>query len=248
MEDAAEGEDSVLTTMTDMVNWLVRALMALAGIVLILQGLPVARGALQAQKADATVVKLRTHRTLTLDEVTAGIAALGKAIEANPTAGRYLLRSELEGGAALTPELHAPDQQVFAWLRSARADLEIGLANAPARSIDWLRLAAMREALDGPSRDVIRLLNMSIRTGPWLLPVWPTRLRLILDNWAYYDDQQKSEVQAYVVDMWRHTDDRRFFAWTVHDPVDELIIRSLLRGEPGAQEVMTQWLLQYRKT
>jgi len=229
------------------VNWLMRGLMAVAGIVLVWQGLPVARGALRAQRADAVVEKLRDAKPMTVPEVTAGIADLGRAIEANPVAGRYLLRSELEGGAALTPDLHADSQQVYAWMRAARADLEIGLANAPARSIDWLRLAAMREMLDGPSREVIALLEMSIRTGPWIAPVWPTRLRLFLDNWAYYTDDQKAALKTYISTMWRDKHEQYMFGSVVHDPVDELILRSLLRDEPGAQEELSKWILRYQK-
>lgn len=237
------GED----VLTLVVNWLLRALMAIAGLVLVYQGWPVARGAWQAQKADAVVRELRNGEPMNLAEVTFGIDALSRAVAANPTAGRYLLRSELEGGAALTPELRSNNTQLLNWLHDARSDLEVGLRAAPARSIDWLRLAAVRQTLDGPSREVIALLQMSIRTGPWIAPVWPTRLRLILDNWAYFSDEQMPKIQEYVLAMWRHSADRRFFAWTIRDPVDELIIRSTLREEPGAQEELTRWILQYRK-
>lgn len=230
-----------------LVNWLLRGLMVLGSAILVYQGLPVARAAWQAQKADAVVMKLRRAQPMALNDVSAGIAALGRAIAANPVAGRYLQRSELEGGAALTNSLDISLAGRMAWLKSAQADLRLGLAQAPARSIDWMRFAAMKQAIDGPSRGVIPPLLMSIDTGPWLEPVWPVRLRLIVDNWGYFTDGQKDQMKTYVSTVWRHAPDQRFFAWDVNNPVDELIIRNLLRDEPGAQEALTKWILQYQK-
>jgi hypothetical protein len=244
---AIKASDSGGSVLAGLVNWLMRGLMAIAGLVLVYQGLPVAQSALLAQKADSVVEKLRTSNAMTLSAVIAGMDALSDAVAANPVADRYLLRSELEGGAALTPDLNASNQQVKGWMLAARSDLEIGLAAAPARSVDWLRLAAMHEALDGPSREVVALLDMSIKTGPWISPVWPTRLRLILDNWAYYTDEQKAGVKAYVSAMWRDEHEQYMFGQVVHGPVDELILRSLLRDELGAQEGLSRWILPYQK-
>lgn len=229
-----------------LVNWLLRGLMVLGGAILVYQGLPVARAAWQAQKADAVVMKLRRGEPIKLAEVSAGIAALNRAVTANPVAGRYLQRSELEGGAALTRSLNLIEADRLTWLKSTRTDLELGLAQAPARSIDWMRLAAMRQAIDGPGRNVLPPLLMSIRTGPLLEPLWPVSLRLIVDNWGYFSDEQKADMKAYVATIWRHTD-QRMFATTINNPVDELIIRNLLKDEPGAQETLTKWILVYPK-
>jgi len=221
--------------------------MAICGAVLVYQGLPVARAAWNAQKADGVVTKLRRGLEFAVPEVSAGIAALNGAVTADPVGDRYLQRSELEGGAALTAALKISPAARTVWLNSARTDIELGLAAAPARSIDWARLAATLQALNGPSRDIIPPLLMSIQTGPWIEPIWPVRLRLIVDNWGYFSDAQKQEMQRYVVEMWKHSSDQRFFAFTVNNPVDELIIRNLLRDQPGAQEALTKWILTYSK-
>lgn len=230
-----------------LLSWLLRGLMALCGAVLVYQGLPVARAAWNAQKADAVVMKLRRGQDMALSDVSAGISALNSAVTADPVGDRYLQRSELEGGAALTPALPISLSFRVVWLKSTKVDLELGLAAAPARSIDWLRLATVRQGLDGPSREVLPPLLMSIQTGPWIEPMWSVRLRLIIDNWGYFTDEQKEEMQAYVVEMWKHASDRRFFAFNVNNPVDELIVRNLLRDQPGAQEVLTKWILTYKK-
>ena len=224
-------------------SWLLRGLMAISGVVLVYQGLPVASSAWQAQKADAVVTRLRRVELITAPVVLAGIDALNRAVSLEPVAGRYLQRSELESGGALTPNMGVSPEIRTAWLQRSKADLELALARAPARTMDWLRLATTSQALDGPSRAVIGPLMMSIKTGPWLEAAFFSRLRLIVDNWAYFSDEQKAEVRSAASGMWRRSQDPRYFAWNVLNPVDELIIRNLLRDEPGAQERLTVWIL-----
>ena len=217
--------------------------MAISGVVLVYQGLPVALSALQAQKADAVVTRLRRVEPITAPAILAGIDALNRAVSLEPVAGRYLQRSELESGGALTDKVEITPEVRTAWLQRSKVDLELALARAPARTMDWLRLATTRQALDGPSRAVIGPLMMSIKTGPWLEAAFFSRLRLIVDNWAYFSDEQKAEVRSAASGMWRRSQDPRYFAWNVLNPVDELIIRNLLRDEPGAQERLTVWIL-----
>ena len=210
---------------------------------MVYQGYPVALSALQAQKADAVVTKLRRVEKMTAVEVSTGLDALNRAVALDPVAGRYFQRSELEAGGALTQTLDISQAFRTLWVQRAKADLELALAHAPARSVDWLRLAASRQGFEGPSRDVIAPLMMSIETGPWIEPAFSARLRLIVDNWAYFSDAQKAEVQKYTVGMWRNARDPRFFGYDILNPVDEIIVRTLLRDEAGAQEKLTTWIL-----
>jgi len=237
-------------------NWLLRALMAMGGAALAVVAWPVARGAWEAQKADAIVNDLRFGRPLDAAAVAAGVDALSRAIADDPAAKRYLDRSELLAGAALTSSLKLPEAERDAQLRRARSDLQIGLANAPVRGIDWLRLAVVREVLDGPSRDVLPPLFMSIDTAPLIPQFWRARLRVILDVWPYLDDSQRSRLGDYFVMTWRLARDRPALmietyrpaiVAEVYSPADELIVRYFLRNEPGAQEELTKWLVAYRK-
>ena len=239
-----------------MLNWLLRALMAMGGAALAVVAWPVARGAWEAQKADAIVNDLRFGRPLDAAAVAAGVDALSRAIADDPAAKRYLDRSELLAGAALTSSLKLPEAERDAQLRRARSDLQIGLANAPVRGIDWLRLAVVREVLDGPSRDVLPPLFMSIDTAPLIPQFWRARLRVILDVWPYLDDSQRSRLGDYFVMTWRLARDRPALmietyrpaiVAEVYSPADELIVRYFLRNEPGAQEELTKWLVAYRK-
>ena len=236
---ARKGEDVLSFVM----NWLLHGLLAICGVVLVYQGLPVALSAFQAQKADAVVGRLRRVEPVTTPAVQAGVEALNNAVAIEPVAWRYIQRSELESSGALTAGVTISPETRTAWLRQSKSDLELALSRAPARTLDWLRLATVMQALDGPSRAVIGPLMRSIETGPWLEAAFFSRLRLIVDNWAYFSDDQKATIQSAASGMWRRARDPRFFAWIVSNPVDELIIRNLLRDEPGAQEQLTAWIL-----
>jgi len=152
------------TSLSLVLNWLLRALMAMGGAALVVMAWPVAWGAWEAQKADAVVADLRFGRPLDAAAVASGITALNASIAADPVARHYLDRSELLAGAALTKGLNLPDTDRDALLRRAQSDLRRGLADAPVRGIDWLRLAITRETLEGPSRNVLPPLFMSIES------------------------------------------------------------------------------------
>jgi len=235
------------TSLSLVLNWLLRALMAMGGASLAVLAWPVAWGAWEAQKADAVVTDLRFGRSLDASAVADGIDALNRSIVADPVERHYLDRSELLAGAALTASLKLPDADRDALLRRARSDLQVGLANAPARGIDWLRLATVREVLDGPSRDVLPPLFMSIETAPRIPQLWRARLRVILDVWPYLDDQQRSRLGDYFLMTWRLRMNRQDLAAEIYTPADELIVRYFLRNEPNAQEELTKWLVASRK-
>ena len=228
-------------------NSLLRALMALGGVALFVLALPVARGAWLAQKDDAFYAKVRTSQPYGLDETHAGIALIDAAVAASPSASRLVQRSELLGALAANMALKVTDDQRLAWRRQARADLEAGLADDPARSLDWLRLAIIHSWLDGPTRKIAELLLVSIDTGRMMSPLWPSRMRMILDNWGYFTDEEKARLNDYIVMTWRQTDDRRWFGRAVYDPFDEVILRYLLRDVPKAQEELSKWILDARK-
>jgi hypothetical protein len=220
-----------------------RSVMGVGGACLVVFALPVARGAWEAQKADAVVTDLRVGHPLDLSKVRAGIDALGRAVAAEPIAERYLDRSELLAGAALAPGLEVPASERLEWERRAISDLETGLADAPARGAAWLRLATMRDSADGATRDLLAPLFLSIDYASLLPPTWVPRLRVILDAWPYLSDTQKDRITAYMRLIWRVSEDRRFFADLIRSPVDELIIRYFLRDDPAAQAELTRLII-----
>lgn len=228
-------------------TWMLRGLGGVGGAILAVVAWPVANGAWQAQKADAVVFELRTGQPLQLADVQAGIAALDRAVAADPVAGRRLGRSELLAGAALTPDLPASREQRAEWMKQAHGDLDFGLANAPARGVAWARLAAARQALDGTSARVVAALMMSIDVAPMMETLWPSRLQLILDNWQYFTPKERERIAAYVAMNWRMSGDKRWVAETIRSPIDELFVRYFVRDEPNAQEELTKWLTRLRK-
>src|SRR4029450_1009529 len=101
--------------------------------------------------ADSVLYEVRTAQPMQLDAVQAAIAALDRAVAADPVAGRRLGRSELLAGAALPVDLPVAKEQRAEWMKQALGDLDFGLANAPARGVGWARLAAAGPGADGPS-------------------------------------------------------------------------------------------------
>jgi hypothetical protein len=226
---------------------LLRGLMSVGGVLLLVQAWPIAGGAWFTQKADATFTDLSMNHPLDLLRVRDGVKALDQAVAAQPVAGRLLTRAEFLAGTATTLGDRISDKERMEWLGKARADVEAGLADAPARGLDWLRLAFLRLVIDGASREVLPPLFMSIETAPLVPHIWQARLRYILDVWPYLDDAQKDRLRAYLVRTWRADRGRRYyFAWVIYSPVDEGIVRYFLRDEPGAQEELTRLLKEHK--
>lgn len=223
---------------------LVRVLMAVGGVGLFVADLPVARGAWQAQRADAAAKTLVPGKQADMVAVMAGAAALDRAVAADPVAHRYLQRSEFLAAAALGSNLKITPAQQRAWLLRARTDLVLGLANAPSRGAEWLRFAIVSQALDGRSRDAARLTMMSIGIAPAQSWLWQTQLRAIMDNWGFFTDPERDFLRGQVIKMWRATrsDNRYAFGRAVREPVDEMILRTFLRDEPGAQQEISRWI------
>lgn len=223
-------------------TWMLRGLLGVGGAVLAFVAWPVANGALQAQKADAAFFEFRTGQPPTLGGAEAALEALDRGVAADPVAGRRLGRAEMLLAAALTPNLGVSDDARSKWLNQAQADLDFGLGNAPARGVAWAQLAAARQAIGGPSAKAVAALMMSIDTAPMMEALWPSRLRLILDNWQFFTPKQREQVGSYVVKTWRHSADRLWFARVIRSPLDELFVRYFLRDVPDAQQELTKWL------
>jgi hypothetical protein len=223
-------------------SWLLRGLLMLGGALLVYYTWPVAWGAWYAQKADTVIGRLREGKPINLPDSLAAIDAADRAVRADPSAPRRLERSELLVGAALGLNWAAPDSLRNQWLHTAEADLEAGLARAPARGVAWLRLAAVRQMLGGPSPRVVGPLLMSIETAPVIPRLWPARLEMILSNRDSFTDPERERVAAYVVMTWQASTERRWFVRAMREGLDELYLRILLSDLPGVQEELNTWI------
>ena len=224
-----------------------RALLGVGGVVTALLCLPAARASFESQRADAAMTALREGRPLAPQAVRAAIDAHDRAVAAEDTPARRFKRSEFLAAAALSAQLKTQEPDRSTWLKQAKADLLEGLSRDPARPHEWLSLASVSEALDGPSRDVVPYILTSIRTGRTLSSLWPARMRLILTNWGYFTDEEKKFLNDYVVMTWRLSSERWWWGRLVFDVFDEVIIRWLLRDEPmSAQEELSKWIKQAR--
>ena len=231
----------------NILEWLLRALLGVGGVILVWVTWPVSKGAWQAQQADVVVTHLRLDYKVDLGDVRLAIESMDRAIGFDPTATRHMQRSELLMAAALVPTFDRTPAQRTEWLKRAEADLNFGLGNDPGRGVQWLRLAVVRLGLEGPSQRSVEPLLMSIDTSPMMLPIWKARLHLILDNWQVFTPQQREHVGIYVTRTWQLSPDKRWFAEAIRTPLDELFVRYFVRDEPGAQDELTRLLAGKKK-
>lgn len=229
------------------IDWLTRGALGAGGALLVWLAWPVSKGAWQAQYADPVYTNLRLSYTVSPNAMQDAIDALDRSIAADPNASRLIQRSELLASAALLPSFNFKPEQKTAWLKQADADLSNGLGEDPARGVAWLRLVSVRLALDGPSQATVAPLLMSIDTSAMMEPLWPIRLRLILENWQVLTPEQRETVSMYVARTWQLSKDRRWFAQIVNGPIDELFIRYFLRNEAGAQDELTRMMAELKK-
>src|SRR5689334_5788981 len=222
------------------ISWLLRALLGVGGALLVYSAAPVSWGAWQALGAANVVDRLREGKTPSVADSLAAIQALDRAVEADPSPRNHLARSELLAGLALGLR-GVSDAEREQWLRVAAADLDAGLPGEPGHGIAWLRLASVRQVLEGPSRRVVDPLLMSIDTAPIVPRLWQGRLELILRNWEFFTEAEFARLSAYVGMTWRASSDRRWFVWAMREPLDEVVIRVLLGDLPGAQEELNVW-------
>ncbi|WP_428686551.1 hypothetical protein [Reyranella sp.] len=223
-----------------------RVLLGIGGALLVWLAWPVTKSAWQAQQADTATTALRLNYKISLNAVLNAIDALDRAVESDPTASRHLQRSELLAGVALSPNFAPTDQQRTEWLLRAENDLSLGLGDDPVRGIQWLRLSSVRMALEGPSQRSVAPLLMSIDTAPMLLPLWPARLRLILDHWQVLTSSQREKVALYIVRTWQLSASHEWFVDAIRTPIDELFVRYYVRSEAGAQEELSRLLGERR--
>jgi hypothetical protein len=221
--------------LTLLLNWLIRGLTVIGGVIALVLAVPVTRASWVAMRADSGPTDLSGQRTLTPAVVQVGVAALSRAIEIDPMPPRYIARGTLLAEAASSSTMKLDAAQRTDLLRRARADFVTGLAGAPARGIDWQRLGVVQDTLEGASPILVAILFTSIEMAPRVPQAFDARLRIILDCWPLLTDQQKARLRVHVVDMWRWSrGDRRFFAYQNWSEADLLIINWFLREEPGA--------------
>ena len=204
-------------------TWMLRGLLGVGGGILAFVAWPVANGAWQAQKADAVVFRIfapanrcssaRCRRHLT---------ALDRAVAADPVAGRRLGGPRCWLARRSRRACRRPAEQRAEWLKQAQADLDFGLANAPARGVA-LGAPCRRPTGDRrTSAKAVAALMMSIDIAPMMESLWPGRLQLILDNWQFFTPKERERIAAYVVMNWRASRDRRGCAEVIRSPIDEL--------------------------
>jgi len=126
--------------------------------------------------------------------------ALALARRLDPHDGR--LSSDLALVELLEAE-RANEPARRAKLESAVADLERGLAESPANSFAWARLAGAYLALDGkPGAKMLAALRMSYVTGLYADKIMPFRASLTLPHWESLDAGLAAFAKRELIYLW----------------------------------------------
>jgi hypothetical protein len=100
--------------------------------------------------------------------------------------GKYLFYSSLMAiGAANRTDLSKPIR--LQWLQQANRHLPIALLREPANSNAWMHLAYTSWLLEGPDKNVINDLRMSIYTSPENRQILMWRVKLACQNQEFWD-------------------------------------------------------------
>ena len=130
-----------------------------------------------------------------------------------------------------------PERQVK--LEGAIADLERGLAESPANSFAWARLAGARLALEGrPGAKMLAALRMSYATGLYVDKIMPFRAGLALSHWESLDPVLIGFAKRELVYLWE-----RRGAWEANQlPLIKLLC------ETGRTGLLAQTLIEAHRS
>ncbi len=79
-----------------------------------------------------------------------------------------------------------------------------------------------------------------------LLPLWPVRLRLILDNWQALTTSQREGLRSTSRGPGSFRPGTTGLPTRSATLIDELFVRYFVRNEPGGQEELTRLLAERR--
>ncbi|QQS14156.1 MAG: hypothetical protein IPK81_08260 [Rhodospirillales bacterium] len=184
-----------------------RRRMAVVGLILgaaiVALGLPRTVAAWRAMGAEPALSALAARRTPSAAELAAGEAALRGALAWNESGRRrgdlaLLLMARAESRGADTAARRAD-------LDEAEALLLAALPLSPGNGYGWFRLAAVREARDGPGRAVAAALAMSLDVAPNARRMWLPRLEMILRNWRHFRPDELAVARRQIRTVWRGT-------------------------------------------
>jgi hypothetical protein len=91
------------------------------------------------------------------------------------------------------------------WLKQARKGLIVALMREPANSHAWVHLAYITWLFNGPGKNVVNALRMSVYTSPANSQLLAWRLKLAGLNRDFWDPSFKDLVSRQIILTWRHS-------------------------------------------
>ena len=122
------------------------------------------------------------------------------------------------------------------------AAIKQSLALSPTLLQGWLRLAYARGLTEGPSPEVARYLEQSLRLAPFLGALVPARIDLLFRNWPYLSADTRRQVGSQIRYAWRRESHSLVEIAAINGHIQTL--RLALRSIPGANQRIDQILAQ----
>ncbi|MEI6987359.1 MAG: hypothetical protein WCK65_14650 [Rhodospirillaceae bacterium] len=167
---------------------------AVVGVLLLALSLPRLGAALSLLPAQSVLSGLQAWRTPTAES----LKFLGQASERAAlwhTTGRILSDGALASLLLLSLEPAVGGEREVR-LAAVAAQLERSLARAPMNGYVWLRLAVTEAQRHAREKAAVRAMAMSYRVMPVEPRLAPTRLRLALTFWYWFDPIQQTAIRA----------------------------------------------------
>ena len=143
-------------------------------------------------------------------------------------------------------DVHTPAGERRDAYRTAEAEAQQALRQAPAQPAVWLRLASIRWILHDEPETIVEPWKMSVFTGRTHSALYTHRVEMGLAHRAYLDEEGKAMLRDQLRLAWRTRPGTLIGVLARRDPA-LVVTRNLLgNGDPDALAEMEAWLERLR--
>lgn len=172
----------------------------LLAVLLVALALPRTVAAFIGLGAERALYDVSWGRTPQRPDVVAGIAALSRAIEWQPSAKRLIDLASLELELAFSKPTDDAGKTTMA--ADAERHLVEGLRLNPADGVAWLRLAWAKQILGAPRETIARCVAQSLDMAPNVRSLWLPRAPLLFSYWSAMTLEEQLAVRHQLYTIW----------------------------------------------
>ncbi len=211
-------------------RWMTALLLSLAGIALIMLGVPRVSASFLMLPAYKAISDMRHGKALERMQLERAAGYLERATEKEQSAQLYTDLGHLHLLRAIQSDPEASERGRLA--AAATKSFRHALVLSPARPHPWVGLAYSRVLEGAPSVEIVALLEQSIEVGPFVSEILASRLELLLEVWPQLSPKLRRYASRQIRYSWAH--DRHGVIGVAKRTPRPEIIRYSLRPVPGA--------------